>query len=328
MPNLFASQPEGPAMNAEALDIVDFHNHHVPAVFQPTTALRAPPDQQARWAAINTLLADEDALVAASHAGDISARVVNIPTALIADEQGRVPSGTEQRINDLLAALVARQNGRVIGLASIDAYSGEAGGREVGRAVRDLGFRGIFVDSASGDDFIDAPIARPTLIAAAELEVPVFVHPINPPLARKLAPYGRVGTLYARGTSNAAALVALIEGGVFDALSGLKTVFTNLAIGGLLLSGAFAGPRPDGSDITSLLRRHVHIDTMGFNPILLRAAVALLGARNVLVGSDWPIVDTLPLRGRVERLLSDAGVAAEPDRLAIAGGNARRLLQA
>jgi len=308
------------------LDIVDFHNHHVPTAFTPTTLLHAPSNQQARWEAINTLLADEDALVAATHAGDISARVVNIPTALIADQQGRVPPGTEQRINDLLADLVARHSGRVIGLASIDAYSGDAGGREVERAVQQLGLRGIFVDSASGDDFIDAPIARPTLAAAAELGVPVFVHPINPPLSRKLATYGRVGTLYARGTSNAAALVALIEGGVFDELPGLKTVFTNLAIGGLLLSGAFAGPRPDGTDITTLLRRHVHIDTMGFNPILLRAAVALLGAQNVLIGSDWPIVDTGPLRGRVEQLLSDAGVAEHTDRRAIAGGNARRLL--
>ncbi len=315
-------------MTTPALDIVDFHNHHVPAVFTPTTVLHAPADQQARWEAINRLLADEDALVAASHAGDISARVVNIPSALIADQQGRVPPGTEQRTNDLLAALVGRQHGRVIGLASIDAYSGDAGGREVERAVRDLGLRGICVNSAAREDVIAAPIARPTLAAAAEQGVPVFVHPINPPLSRKLAAYGRVGTLYARGTSNAAALVALIEGGVFDALPGLKTVFTNLAIGGLLLSGAFAAPRPDGTEITPLLRRHVHIDTMGFNPILLRAAVVLLGAQNVLVGSDWPIVDILPLRGRVERMFSDAGVVADADRRAIAGGNARRLLRA
>ena len=309
-----------------SLDIVDFHNHHVPRGFTPTTVSHAPANQQARWEAINLLLADEEALVAATQTGDIQARVVNIPTALIADPNGDVPEGTVERINDSLAALVARHPGRLHGLATIDAYSGEAGAREVERAVRGLGLRGLFVDCAKGDRFIDAPEARPTLTAAAELGVPVFVHPVNPPLSRLLAPYGPIGTLYARGTANSAALVALIEGGAFDALPGLKVVVTNLAIGGVLLSGAFGRPRQDGTDIRTLLRRHVHIDTMGFNPILLRAAVELLGAANVLVGSDWPIVDTAPIRDRVEAALTAAGVTEDAARRLIAGGNARRLL--
>ncbi|WP_163317081.1 amidohydrolase family protein, partial [Enterobacter hormaechei] len=90
--------------------------------------------------------------------------------------------------------------GRIHGLATVDAYAGESAARELTRAVRELGLRGVFVESAKGDLFIDAPEARPTLQAAAELGIPVFVHPVNPPLSRLLAPYGPVGTLYARGT--------------------------------------------------------------------------------------------------------------------------------
>ena len=55
------------------------------------------------------------------------------------------------RINDQLAELVVRNPGRLYGLATVDAYSGEAGGRELTRAVRDLGLRGVFVQAGKND---------------------------------------------------------------------------------------------------------------------------------------------------------------------------------
>jgi predicted TIM-barrel fold metal-dependent hydrolase len=83
---------------------------------------------------------------------------------------------------------------------------------------------------------IDAPAARPTLEVAARLGVPVFVHPVAPePLTRHMSPYGLVGTLYARGTANSAALIALVEGGALSDLPGLRIVVTSLAIGGVAM---------------------------------------------------------------------------------------------
>jgi aminocarboxymuconate-semialdehyde decarboxylase len=209
----------------------------------------------------------------------------------------------------------------------VDAYAGDSAAREVTRAVRELDLRGVFVESAKGDLLIDAPQARPTLRVAAELGVPVFVHPVNPqPLTRQLSSYGRIGILFARGTSNAAALIALIEGGVLDDIPDLKIVVTTLAIGGVLLSAAFGEQRKVRSDIRTLLRRQLHIDTMGFDPTLIRASVDLLGPSNVLVGSDWPIVSDGPIRPRVEQALTQAGVTNDADRRAIAAGNSLRLL--
>jgi predicted TIM-barrel fold metal-dependent hydrolase len=146
------------------------------------------------------------------------------------------------------------------------------------RAVRDVGSRGVFVESAKGDLLLDASQARPVLQAAAELGVPVFAHPINPqPLSRQLAPYGRLGTLLARGTVNAATLVALLEGGVFDEIPSLQVVVTTLAIGGVLLAGGFGEASGVRTDAATLLRRHVYIDTMNFHPVLIRAAVESAG---------------------------------------------------
>jgi len=307
------------------LSIIDFHCHHIPSRWPATTTLYAAPDQRARWEHINRLMADEAALLADIDSGDIEARVINTSTALVGDEDGNVPADIFEPVNDALANLVHRHPGRLYGLASIDAFAGETAAREATRAIRGLGLNGLFLECAKGDRLLDAPEARPTLATAATLGVPVFVHPIYPrDLTRQLAPYGRLGTLFARGTINAASLIALLEGGVFDELPDLQVVVTTLAIGAIMLGSALTGAKIR-SDAPEKLRRHVYIDTMGFDPALIRASVDILGADHVLVGSDWPIVNDKPIRERVVQALQASGLDAREQQL-IASGNTRRLL--
>ena len=64
--------------------------------------------------------------------------------------------------------------------------------------------------------------------------MPVFVHPVAPqPLTRQMAPYGMIGTLFARGAVNSASLIALVEGGVFSELPDLRIVVTAHALAAL-----------------------------------------------------------------------------------------------
>jgi predicted TIM-barrel fold metal-dependent hydrolase len=307
------------------LSIIDFHTHHIPARFEVTAGQAAPASQRARWAALSRKLADEDLLLQDIRAGDVAARVVNIPASLVADAEGRVPHETIVAMNDELAGLVARHPGRIHGLASVDAYDGDRSAREAERAVRDLGLRGLFVDCARGDLMIDAPQARPTLEAAAQLGVPVFVHPVAPqPLTRQMAPYGLIGTLFARGTVNAASLIALVEGGLFGQLPGLRIVVTALAFGGVATLAALSRQSLLPSGTVEVMRRHVFIDTMNFHPVLIRASVDLLGADNVMAGSDWPINDG-PVRDRLTSAMQQAGLSAD-EQGAVAAGTCRHLL--
>ena len=46
-----------------------------------------------------------------------------------------------ERINDQLAALVAKNKGHLLGLATVDVYTGDVAAREVRRAVTELGLR-------------------------------------------------------------------------------------------------------------------------------------------------------------------------------------------
>jgi predicted TIM-barrel fold metal-dependent hydrolase len=315
-------------MSATTIDFptIDFHCHHIPKGFVPTTTATFPPEQRARWEQTNRQLSDEAYLLQEIESGDLAARVVNTPAALVADADGHLSFETIRAMNDTLADLVTRQNGRIVALATIDAYDGERAGKEVERACGELGLRGIFVDAGRGDLLIDAKEARPALEAAARLRVPVFVHPVNPqPMTRRMVPYGRIGTLFARGTINAQSLIALVEGGVFEALPDLRVIVTGLAWGGLAVAAGFDDHSQRDSGAIAIMRKHVTIDTMGFSAPLIRAAADLLGVENVVAGSDWPILNEGPISGKLDAALTQAGFS-NGEKALIASGNAKRLL--
>jgi aminocarboxymuconate-semialdehyde decarboxylase len=256
----------------------------------------------------------------------VASRVINTPTAFLEDADGNVPAGLVPRINDAIADFVGKNPGKLHGLATIDAFSGEAGAREVLRAIRELKLRGIFIESAKKDMLLDAPQVRPTLKAAALLGVPVFVHPLtDPQMHTRFSKTGPIGQRLARATINSAALISLIEGGVFEDAPGLKIVVTTLALGGVLLAGGFGDGQRIRKDAALTARRHVYVDTMGIHPASVTAAVELLGADHVLAGTDWPIVVERDVPARLQRALTVAGVSAADQRM-VAGGNALKLL--
>ena len=271
-----------------ALDLFDFHTH---------VAGAAHP--------ISPLLCDQRALQASLDEQGIAARAISTPPEFLGDE---VPAQANQRI-----AETVRADQRLVGLATVDAYGGEAGARELERAVRELGLRGVFVGSAKEDRLPDAAEAQPTFAAAAALGIPVFLHPVpDRALKTRFAQCGRMSERLTRGAINAAAVFAMIESGMFQRHAGLKVVVTALALGGLLLGG----PVPEG----------LYIDTTGHHPVMLRASLELLGPARVVAGTDWPVVQEKSLPQRLESMLRSFGLEAE-DRQRVAGGNARALLR-
>src|SRR5690349_20729771 len=255
---------------------VDFHNHFVGPAFALTTLAGVTPGQRAFWEGVNRMLAEPGALLSSIAEDGVAARVISTPLEFLQDAEGNVPAATITRINDAVADLVSRHPGRLHGLATVDAYSGEAGARELTRAVKELGLRGVFVESAKGDLLPDAPEARPTFAAAAALCVPVFMHPIeDPSLFRRFKAYGRLGVRLTRGTINAAGLFAMVESGMLEEMSNLRVVVTALALGGLLLAGSVGDGARLRKDAPAALRRHVYIDTTGLHPVIVRCAVDL-----------------------------------------------------
>jgi len=306
--------------------IIDFHCHHIPPRFELTAAKYAPASQRARWEILARTLSDENLLLRDVRDGELGARVVSILIQLISDAEGHVPHETTMAMNDALAELVARHPGHIHGLASVDAFDGDRSAREAERAIRELGLRGLLLECARGDLLLDAPQARPTLEVAAKLEVPVFAHPIAPqPLTKQMAPYGLIGTLFARGAINSAALIALIEGEVFTQLPSLRVVFTAQAIGGLAMAAGLSKQSRLPSGTIDVMRKNVLIDTTLFHPALIRALVDLVGVENVLAGSDWPITGDRPIGPTLLDTMQSAGLSGV-EQAAVATSNCKRLL--
>jgi predicted TIM-barrel fold metal-dependent hydrolase len=307
--------------------IVDFHNHYVGPSWVLTNLAGMPPEARAAWEKINANLQSQNALIGSLESAGIEARVINTPTAFIEDADGKVPPDAIRRINDQMAELVDKRAGKLYGLATVDAFAGDAGAVELTRAVRELRLRGVFLESAKRDLVLGDKETRPTLAAAAALDVPVFVHPLtDPQLDKRFARSGRIGVRFARGTINSAALINMLEGGTFDEIPKLKVVVTTLAFGGVMLAAGFGDGQRIRSDAPALARRHVYIDTMGIHPAVIRTAIDLLGADHVMVGTDWPIAVEAAVPKRLQKAFTHAGLNAAEQEM-IASGNAMRLLK-
>jgi predicted TIM-barrel fold metal-dependent hydrolase len=322
-----AATGEPAAHAATPLKIVDFHNHYVGPSWTLTNLANLPPAARQAWQNINSNLQSESALLGSVDTANIAARVINTPTAFIEDADGHVPAGAIERINDQVAELVGKHPGKLYGLATVNAFAGDDGARELTRAVRELGLRGAFLESAKGDLLLGAKETRPTLAAAAVLDVPVFVHPLtDPQLHKRFSRSGRIGVRLARATINSAALINMLEGGTFDEIPKLKVVVTTLAFGGVLLAGGFGDGQGMRSDTPALARRHVYVDTMGIHPAVIRAAIDLLGADHVVMGTDWPIAVETSVPERLRNAFAHAALSTAEQEM-IASGNTLRLLR-
>lgn len=303
--------------------LIDFHGHYFEEAW-----LASPGASGQSLARRQPLLTDLPAQLALLDEAGIDTKVISAPVGLLTASGQPMPPALMSRINDRLAELVAVHAGRLLALATIDIFQGELAAREAERVLQMPEIGGLCVDCARGDRFLDAQETRPTLEVAATLGVPVFVHPVYPPgLTERLARLGHTGILLARGTEDAASLLALMRSGLLDALPNLRIVFPMIGAAILLFAGLadleyeresdWKGTRPTRA------RTRFYVDTMGFDPAALRFAVELLGPEHVLLGSDWPIMPLTPRR-KIEETLALLPLTPE-QRALIMGGNTARL---
>ena len=304
---------------------IDFHSHFYDPIWFSSPATIGQGILARAW----PLMTDIEAQLAAMDSANVDAKVLSAPSALLVEQGKQVPVTMMKRINDRFAELVSIYPDRLFALATIDAFQGEVAAREVERAIQKLGLGGICVDCAWGDLFLDAPEARPTLEAAAKLGVVVFVHPVSPVgLTGRLSHLGHTGTLLARGTENAASLLALLRSGILDELPDLKVVLPMIGAAVFLFAGIaeqdFGREEGGRGASPSISRQRLYVDTMGFDPATIRFVVDLLGAEHVVVGSDWPIMPIAP-RQFVDEVLAQLDLTKQQMN-AILGGNTARLL--
>jgi predicted TIM-barrel fold metal-dependent hydrolase len=233
--------------------------------------------------------------------------------------------------NDLIAAMVGDHPDRYQGFATLPTTDSDAAVAELRRCVTELGFCGAMLNGRTGERNIDHPDFGGLWATAADLRVPVYLHPTPPaaavqrdcysgfgePFDSMLATYG-LGWHFETGLQ----LIRLIYSGVFDRHPELQVIVGHW--GEMVLFFAERIASLDGTrterPLMEYLRGNVFYTGSGINSErYLRWALEVVGADRVMFSSDYPFVWTGE-EGGSRRFLQEA-VLSEEDREKIAHGN-------
>lgn len=231
---------------------------------------------------------------------------------------GRPMLETSKRLHDIYADIVARTPGHLATLASVSPFE-PRGLKEAERAINELGFRGLCLDSSWAGRFYDAEDVYPFFEFAEANGHAIFMHPPHLPYGFKIMKKWRLEEVVGRPCDTAMSVARMICSGLLDRFPKTKIVLAHMGGATIPILGrldfgyrlGYAG-LPAEMHARNLLRpsdymrRNFYIDTMGFNLPMLKAALEVFGADRLLFGSDYgpvpispkehiDIVNTLPL---------------------------------
>jgi aminocarboxymuconate-semialdehyde decarboxylase len=237
-----------------------------------------------------------------------------------------------REINERIATIAASDPKRFVGLGSVPLQDAQLATRELERCVRKLGLRGVEIGTnVNGIDLADPRLGLDTFYAKAqELDVVLFLHPMGFTQGERMTEH-YFNNIIGNPLESTLAVSHLIFGGVLDRYPRLKFC---VAHGGGYLAHYHARmdhgwkARPDARTLVkkkpSTYLKKFYFDSVTFDAGLLGTLIERYGAKQVLMGSDYPfdMGDDDPV-GLVESVanLSDA------DRALVLGGNAARLLK-
>jgi aminocarboxymuconate-semialdehyde decarboxylase len=235
--------------------------------------------------------------------------------------------------NDGLAKWVAAHPDRFVGVASVALQHPDLAAEQLQDAVRRLGLRGASIGGHVNGEDLSLPKYDPFWAKAAELAVPVFMHPggaTNIVKDGALAGRGDLGNIIGNPLETTYFLSRLIFDGTLDKFPGLR-IFAAHA-GGYLPS--YLGRTEAACTVRSnancantrkpseYLKSRVTIDTMVFSQEGLRHLVAEVGVGQIVYGTDvpfnWPVTIDLVL---------DAPFLQDAEKERILSGNLRTLLK-
>lgn len=322
--------------------IIDFHNHYYPPAY--LDALRSGPTAAKVWT-------DDEGNPVIGYPGDynvavrghrdiayrddvlaragVDMQVLSFTTPGTHIETPERAAGLARLVNDALAEIVRTRPRRFTALGTLPLNDPAASGIELERVVRDLGLKGVMLFSNVNGVALADERFWPLYERADALGAVLYIHPIHPVGVEAMTDYWLmplVGFLF--DTTLAAA--KLVFSGVVERFPRIRWVLGHL--GGAI---PYMAERLDrGYEAFPECRRHIrrppsaylkqfYYDTVNFDPGALRLAVEFAGARQILAGSDYPH-RIGSLRAMLEALRGLDMPA--PDRAAILGGNAARLL--
>ena len=135
--------------------------------------------------------------------------------------------------NDQLHEAIKKHPSRYAGLCAVAPQDPAAAAKEVERAVKVLGLKGVVINSHTQGQYLDDEKYWPIFEAAEALDVPIYIHP-NTPSPQMIEPFlSRCldAAIYGFAAETGLHALRLIVSGVFDRFPKLKIVLGHLGEG-------------------------------------------------------------------------------------------------
>ena len=305
--------------------IIDFHTHVMPPEMAAAPVWRG-----------KCPMTIENVLEAAKEGG-VDRTVISNPGHELRHMDGGQQLKTVRMINQYLTSL-AHKHDNIYALATTVPYGGEPFLKELERAVKEDGAKGVIILSSLPGHYPDDDDALPFFQLVTELDIPVFMHPPSVGFGEERLNIYRLASSVGRPMDGALAISRLIVRGIFEKFPTLKLVGSHLGGGICEMIGRmdyaynlqeeayFLGP------YEPMLIRHppshylkmMYLESTCYHAPAARCAMDTVGVDHFVFGTDAP-----PLKP-----LKKAGVAiirslklSPADEAKVFSGNARKLLK-
>ena len=250
------------------------------------------------------------------------------PILLFYWEDAAVAAHFSRRQNEAIQAVVKMHPDRFIGFGSVPLQNVPES-IAIAQEAKNMGLKGLEIGNAVGDKPLDDPSFEPFFQAAQELELLLFVHPLEGGLDADdpLSPIlGNVLQFTFRTTMM---VERMILKGMFEKYPNLRLCLSHG--GGLLAFNIWRLDHSYGlrTDLQKQLPRkpsdylkRMYFDSIVHSVAALDYLVHVVGADRVVIGTDYPMAmgDFDPVNKVMQLDIDDAG------RALILGGNAARAL--
>ena len=233
--------------------------------------------------------------IARMEALGIDCTVISLATPLINYYvEPRLALVATRLCNDGFAELVASDPKRFAAWAFLPMHDAQEAAGELRRCVRDHNFVGGHIATNVRGTYLPDPRFRPIFDAARELDVPLFLHPADPPGRDRTGDYEITivaGYLF-DSTIN---LLRMICSNFLDRYRGLKLVCAHAGGYSLMLRARMQREVDTNATLSAALPRRVgdylrelYFDSICFEPDYLRFATSIVPVEQFLLGSDAP----------------------------------------
>jgi len=273
--------------------------------------------------------------IAEMDAAGIDMQVLSLNSPGVEQLDSGEAAALAREANDFASDAMQRYPSRFAAFAALPLAAPNRAAEELERAVREQGFLGALINGHHRGRYLDDKFFAPLLARAESLDVPIYVHPTQPPQAVLEASYSgfspEVSFLFANAgwgwhIETAVHVLRMILGGVFDRYPRLQII-----VGHMGEALPFMLPRLDimtppitglNHPVSDYLRENVHYTFSGFNftPAFLDLLLEV-GVDRIMFSADYPYGSMAQARAFLDQLPVSAA-----DRERIAHGNAERLL--